>query len=150
MDDSIHSGLEDYLSGSASPEFLRALDKDPRAQIEVRQMRELSDLITTLRADEVAVPPYFYAKLATSIEKRQAARSEWNPFSFQSAFGRRVAYASLLTLTFVGTYLVARDDSSKQFVASPEAILASHDVSVDHSPADDRDTMMVTLASYGQ
>ena len=148
MDDSIQSGLEDYLSGSASPEFLRAIQQDPRAQSEVRQMRELSDLMTSLRGEELAPPPYFYAKLAASIEKRQAARSAWNPFSFQSTFGRRVAYASLLTLTFVGSYLVARDDSSKQFVASPEAILASHDTSVDHSPADDRDSMMVTLASY--
>ena len=34
MDEQIYSGLEDYLSGSASPEFLRALDKDARAQRE--------------------------------------------------------------------------------------------------------------------
>ncbi len=149
MDEKIKSGLEEYLSGSQSPEFLRALDQDARAQREVSQMREMSALMATLRSDDsVAPPPYFYAKLAASIEQQQRVRSAWNPFSFQSLLGRRVVYASLVLLTCAGSFLFVRDDSSKPFPPSPEAIMASHDVSVDHQPADDRAGMMLTLASY--
>ena len=149
MDETIYSGLEDYLSGSASPEFLRAIAKDPRAQREVEQMKEISGILASLRTEQpLAPPPYFYAKLAASIEDKQRTRSAWNPFSFQSQFGRRVAYASLVLLTCAGSFLVMRDDSAKQFVSSPEAIMASHDTNVEHEPAEDRASMMVTLASY--
>lgn len=154
MEDVIKTGLEDYLNGCPSAEFQKALEQDPALRASVHEMQSVSRLLLMLReeqaADEVVVPPGFYARLAARVEAAQAARSAWNPFSFQSAFGRRVALASLLTLGVVGSYLVARDDSSAPFVASPEAILASHDVSGAHDPADDRPNMMVTLAAYRQ
>ena len=149
MDQSIELGVEDYLNGRPSPEFQKALAQNAALRSEMEQMQLVSRLIASLRDEsDVAVPPGFYARLAGRIEEAQAARSAWNPFSFQSAFGRRVALASLLTVGIVGGYLVARDDSASPFVSSPEAILASHDTSGAHDPADDRPSMMVTLAGY--
>jgi hypothetical protein len=151
MDDLIKIGVEDYLNGRPSPEFQKALEQDPALRSRVEQMQSVSRLLSSLRDENaVDVPPGFYARLTGRIEEAQAARSAWNPFSFQSAFGRRVALASLLTVSIVGGYLVARDDSSLPANSSPEAILASHDVSNSHDPVDDRPTMMVTLAAYQQ
>lgn len=154
MEDFIKFGVEDYLNGRPSPEFQKAIDQDPALRSTVEQMHSVSRLFATLRAQESdsdnAVPPGFYARLAGRIESAQAARSAWNPFSFRTAFGRRVALASLLTLGVVGSYLVVRDDSARPFVSSPEAILASHDVSTSHDPVEDRSNMMVTLATYRQ
>lgn len=152
MDNLIKCGVEDYLNGRRSPEFQQALAQDPALLSTVEQMQSVSGLLTALRPEdrEYGVPPGFYARLSGRIEEAQAARSAWNPFSFRSAFGRRVALASLLTVGVVGGYLVARDDSAQPFVSSPEAILASHDVSASHDPAADRPNMMVTLAGYRQ
>ncbi len=150
MDDLIKFGVEDYLGGRPSPEFQKALDQDPALRSTLEQMQSVSRLLSSMRQDdrEFSVPPGFYARLAGRIETAQAARSAWNPFSFRSAFGRRVALASLLTLGVVGSYLVVRDDSMQPSVSSPEAILASHDVSAAHDPVEDRPNMMVTLAGY--
>lgn len=152
MDDVIKFGVEDYLNGRPSPEFRKALERDPALRSTVEQMQSVSRLLGSMRQEDsaYAVPPGFYARLAGRIETAQAARSAWNPFSFRSAFGRRVALASLLTVGVVGGYLVVRDDSAQPFVSSPEAILASHDVSATHDPAEDRPSMMVTLAAYRQ
>ena len=62
------------------------------------------------------------------------------------AFGRRLVFASLLTLAVLGGYLVSRET---QYTAgpSPEAILAQQ-----NSPAFDtasaEDNMLVTLTAY--
>ena len=74
--------------------------------------------------------------------------SFWSLFSLDPGFGRRVVFASLLTLAVLGSYLVSRET---EYIAapSPEAVMA-----IDQSPAQDlgaardRDMMLVTLTSY--
>jgi len=69
-------------------------------------------------------------------------------FSLDLAFGRRLVFASLMTLTVLGGYLVSREvDYLEGGGVSPEALLAQQD-----SPAfvsgQAQDKMLVTLTAY--
>jgi hypothetical protein len=69
------------------------------------------------------------------------APSLWNPFA-DFAFGRRVVFASLLTLAVLGTVLVSRETSYSPAPTTPEAVMANDQ----GSPTADR--MLVTLTAY--
>jgi anti-sigma factor RsiW len=148
--------LEDYLAGSLSPAELRALEahlgtcEDCRE--EVTAMREVRLLFSSLRVEEglagedaVVPSPGFYARVmqqAAEQQRRSPALAGW--FGFDFAFGRRLAFACLLTLAVLGSYLVSRE-TDYAAGPSPEAIMAQ-----DHSTVSphDRDHMLVTLTSY--
>jgi len=61
-------------------------------------------------------------------------------------FFRRVAFASLLLLAGLGSFLVTRESSFSG--ADAASIMAQHDPVADHSESSDRDRMLVTLATY--
>lgn len=82
------------------------------------------------------------------VGARRAAPSFASFFALDFAFGRRVAFASLLTLAIVGSYLITRET---EFPGgpSPEAVMAQQNSpSFDSAPA--RDNMLVTLTAYEQ
>lgn len=135
--------LEEYLSGSPSPrEFTAHLESCEECSAEVRVMLELSGALRAIREPEpLAVPSGFYARVAQRVEA-QRPRSFWSLFWLEPAFGRRVAFASLMTLAILGSYLISRETEYSTGPSNPAAIMAQQ------STGEDPDNMLATLASY--
>jgi hypothetical protein len=148
--------LERHLSGTASRAFHDHLDECPGCRAEVAVMIEFSKLMQEFRvAPEAAPQPPlgFYNRVANRIVEDQQ-REAWGLFSPGAAFFRRIAFASLLLLAGLGSFLVTRESSyispTAAGIATPAdaAIIVQHDLSDDHAPSADRDRMFVTLATY--
>jgi len=159
MHDIVVDELERHLSGNASRAFYQHLDICRDCRIEVAQMDDLSTLLRELRfdADAVRVKPGcspivepslgFYNKVTYRIVEHQQ-KEAWGIFSPGAAFFRRVAFASLLLLAGLGSFLVTRESSVDGVGADAAAIMAQHDPGVEHPEGSDRDRMLVTLANY--
>lgn len=150
MHDIVVDELERHLSGNASRAFYDHLDLCEPCRTEIAGMDELSTLLRELRPAEAgpAAPqpsPYFYNRLTWNIVESQR-REAWGLFSPGKAFFRRVAFASLLLLAGLGSFLVSREASFSG--ADAAAIMAQHDPALPHPDSADRDRMLVTLATY--
>jgi hypothetical protein len=157
MHDIVVDELERHLSGNASRAFYDHLDRCEPCRTEIVRMDELSALLRELRPaagtaegregfESVPQPsPYFYNRVTWDIVENQP-RGIWGLFSPGTAFFRRVAFASLLLLAGLGSFLVSREASFSGTDAA--AIMAQHDPAISHSESADRDRMLVTLATY--
>ena len=148
----VMENLEEYLSGTLQPAGQRAIEAHLKTcdacREEVRVMEDVSQMFGSLRSEEVFEPsPTFFAGVMKQVGRgREAAPSFWSLFALDFAFGRRVVFASLLTLAVLGGYLVSRETDSMGAV-SPEALLAQQDSPAFTSgPA--QDNMLVTLTAY--
>jgi anti-sigma factor RsiW len=145
--------LEDYLSGTLEPVVEREVEAHlsncSMCREEVRGMQDVSQLFVALRSSESPEPsPGFYAGVVGRVDERQAAPTFASLFGLDLAFGRRVVFASLLTLAVLGSYLVTREAQSPAG-PSPEAVMAQQNSpSFDSAPAPDN--MLVTLTAYDQ
>jgi anti-sigma factor RsiW len=150
--------LERHLSGggvykSASRAFYAHLDACADCRAEVAQMDDLSTMLRELRFDpdssstESAAQPSlgFYNRVRGQIVEKQQ-KEAWGLFSPGAVFFRRVAFASLLLLAGLGSFLVTRESGFGGTDAA--TIMAQHDPVADHSEASDRDRMLVTLATW--
>ncbi|HEX4137453.1 MAG TPA: hypothetical protein VHY84_22780 [Bryobacteraceae bacterium] len=161
MHDIVVDELETHLSGgvasrNASRAFYAHLDVCADCRAEVAAMDQLSTLLREFRfdpenavacvGDTVAQPSLgFYNRVRYGIVEKQQ-REAWGLFSPGAAFFRRVAFASLLLLAGLGSYLVSRESSFKG--ADAASIMAQHDPIAVHSDSSDRDRMLVTLATW--
>jgi hypothetical protein len=151
MHDVVMNELEEHLAGKGSPAFHAHLAGCQKCRAEVESIARVSVLIAAeLRSDPetVAQPsPFFYTRVASGIIDSQNT-DHWGLLAPGAAFFRRVAFASLLVLAGLGSYLVMRDSD----VSGTDAvtIMAQHDVTADHDASSDRDLMLVTLGSYGE
>lgn len=148
MHDIVTNELEEYLAGTASPAFHQHLGECAQCRGEIEAIAEMSVALSELRISEETLPeppPFFYTRVAAGITEKESELG-WQLMSPGAAFFRRIAFASLLVLAGLGTYLVTREND----VAGTDAatIMAQHDVTTAHSEATDRDLMLVTLASY--
>jgi len=155
----VMSSLEEYLSGLLEPASQREIEAHlnicSMCREEIRSMQDVSQLFVSLRspdalqADAAWDPsPGFLAGVMQEVGVRRAAPSFASFFALDFAFGRRVAFASLLTLAILGSYLVTRET---EFPGgpSPEAVMAQQNSpSFDSAPG--RDNMLVTLTAYEQ
>jgi len=139
----ILDGLEEYLSGSpGSREFTGHLEGCEECRTEVREMQELTSALSELRAAEPLTPPAgFYARVTQRVEA-QRPRSLWRWIWLDPGFGRRVAFASLMTLAILGSYLITREEEYSAGPPRPEMIMAQQ------APADNPDMILATIASY--
>jgi anti-sigma factor RsiW len=135
--------LEEYLSGSPSPrEFTAHLESCEECRAEVREMQELSGVLRAIRASEEFTPsPGFYAKVTRRVDA-QRPRSMWSLFRLDPGFGKRVAFASLMTMAVLGSYLITRETEYSTGPSNPEVIMAQQ------ATGENPDTMLATLASY--
>jgi hypothetical protein len=85
-------------------------------------------------------PPSFVAQVMQTVAERLAP-SFWSAFG-DFAFGRRVVFASLLTLAVLGTILVSREEAYAPNPTTPEAVMANA------AGSPNADQMLATLASY--
>jgi anti-sigma factor RsiW len=149
----VMDSLEEYLSGAIEPAAQREIEAHLLAcstcREEVRSMQDVSLLFGSLRTDEVIDPsPSFAASVMQHIADLKPAPTFAGLFALDFAFGRRLAFASLMMLAVLGSFIATRE---AQFSAgpSPEAILAQQE-----SPAFDsaaaQESMLVTLTAYEQ
>jgi hypothetical protein len=159
MHDIVIDELERHLSGggesrNASRAFYAHLDVCADCRAEVAGMEHLSMLMRELRFDHEnaaeAIPQPslgFYNRVRDRILEKPR-KEAWGLFAPGTAFFRRVAFASLLLLAGLGSFLVTRESSFSGMDAA--AIMAQHDPAAVHSEASDRDRMLVTLATWHQ
>jgi anti-sigma factor RsiW len=135
--------LEQYLAGTpGSREFTAHLESCPECRTEVSEMQELSSALAALRAsEEIAPRAGFYARVAERVEQ-QRPRSFASLFWLDPVFGKRVAFASLMILAVLGSYLISRETDYSAGPTNPETVMAQQ------APAQDPDVMLATLASY--
>jgi hypothetical protein len=147
MHDVVVNELEDHLAGNASPAFHGHLASCQDCRLEVESIAGVSGLLAELRSepDALELPPFFYTRVAAGIVEHQNTR-RWGLLAPGAAFFRRIAFASLLVLAGLGSYLVMRETDVTGTDAA--TIMAQHDVTADHAASTDRDLMLVTLASY--
>ena len=124
----VMDSLEEYLAGALKPAAQREIEAHLNAcdacREEIRTMQDVSQLFVSLRPEETASPaPGFYARVMAQVSERKAVPSVANVFGLGFAFGRRLIFASLLTLAVLGSYLVSRE-SGYAAGPSPEAVMA--------------------------
>lgn len=135
--------LEEYLAGApSSREFTAHLGSCHECRTEVKEMRELSGALVALRStEEIAPLAGFSARVSQRVEQ-QGPRSFASMFWLDPVFGKRVAFASVMTLAVLGSYLFTRETEYSTGPSNPEVIMAQH------APTQDPDVMLATLASY--
>jgi predicted anti-sigma-YlaC factor YlaD len=147
MHDVVVNELEEHLAGNASPAFHGHLASCQACRAEVESIADVSSLLAELRADEDSpeASPFFYTRVKAGIIEHQNT-NHWGLLAPGAAFFRRVAFASLVTLAVLGSYLALRQSDVQGTDAA--TIMAQHDVTADHAASSDRNLMLVTLASY--
>jgi len=144
----VMESLEEYLGGSLEPASLREIEAHlstcPMCRDEIRGMQEVSLMFGSLRKEETEqwdIAPGFYTKVMEQVSQRKAPTS---PF-MDMVFGRRLVFASLLTLAVLGGYLVGHEAGYAG--GGPEAILAQQNAPAFQS-ARAEDNMLATLTAY--
>ena len=143
--------LEEYLSGSLEPAALDKIETHLKTcegcRQEVESLQELSQCLAALRPKKTLEPsPGFYARVMERVGRQTAALSFANFFNWQFAFGRRVAFAALVTFAILGSYLIMHENASPSGL-SPEAVMAQQESpAFESGPAPDN--MLVSLTAY--
>jgi len=137
--------LERYLSGQLPPSALERFQAHlatcGECRREVEEVQESTGLLRSLKPlGAVDPPPSFVARVIEAVAG-QPAPSFWSAFG-DFAVGRRVVFASLLTLAVLGTVLVSREEAYAPNPTTPEAVMA------DAAGSPNADQMLVTLANY--
>jgi len=149
----VMDSLEEYLSGVLTPAVERQIEAHlstcETCREEVSGMREVSQLFGSLHAEEVVEPsPAFYAGVMRQVAAQKPARSFASLFALDFAFGRRLVFASLMTLAVLGTFL-ATHEAQSPMGPSPDTIMAQQE-SPSFDSATAQESMLVTLTSYEQ
>jgi hypothetical protein len=150
MHDEILNELEGYLSGEVvSRAFTRHLEGCPSCARELDEMEQINVSLHSLHIDEAEAPTPslgFYAKVTRTIEAEQKM-PVWGLFAPDLQFFRKIAFASLMLLAVLGSYLVSRQ-SEYLSPSVEQASLTEHNSTVPHETLADRQHMLVTLASF--
>src|ERR1700676_3989038 len=118
----IRNHIEDVLASSKPVPGSEHLAQCEECRIEIQGMREQTALLRELRAPEgfTSEPrPGFYARVMERIEA-EGPISIWNLF-IESAFGRRIAVASLALALLIGTCFVTPERSAQ------DSMVAAHE-----------------------
>jgi len=148
----VMESLEEYLAGSLEPADERAIEAHLIAcdscREEIRGIQDVSRLFGSLRSEEVfeSSPGFLTGVMRQVVGGRGAAPSFLGFQEFYLAFGRRLVFASLVTLAVLGGYLVSHESDYPGGV-SPEALLAQQD-SPAFSSGPAQDNMLATLTAY--
>lgn len=147
----VMDSLEELLAGTLKPEVQRDVEAHlstcGRCREDLAAMQEISLCFRVLEAPEILEPaPGFYAQVKRRVGDRQAVPAFAGSFALDFAFGRRLVFASLITLAILGSYLVSTETDYPTGL-SPAAVMAQQD-----SPAFDsargQDNMLVTMTTY--
>ncbi len=147
----VMESLEEYLSGTLKPAALRNVEAHlsncEMCRQEVVGMQQVSQWFGALKVEEELEPaPGFYARVMRQVGHRQAVPSFAGFFALNFAFGRRLVFASLVTLAALGSFLVSYE-SGYPTGLSPETVMAQQD-SPAYSTARAQENMLATMTSY--
>jgi hypothetical protein len=141
------------LGGTLEPATLREIEAHLSAcrtcREEIHGMRDVSQLFGSLRPEETGawgIAPGFYAKVMGQVNQRKTVPTFASLFALDAVLGRRLVFASLLTLAVLGGYLVSHE-TDHPVGPSPEAILAQQNAPA-FETARAEDNMLVTLTAY--
>ncbi len=155
----IRDRLEDYLRRAPGkkipPEFEEHLRQCADCRVEVSWMQEQSQLLRALappRGADLDPGAGFYARVMSRIEVQQAP-SIWAAF-LDPIFGKRLVATSVALATLMAGYLafsergvvpgpVARENDAETIIA-----VDNHPPGLGQNRGRDRDTILVTLATY--
>jgi len=149
----VMGSLEEYLAGELDPATKREIEAHlsvcEACREETRGMREVSEWLGTLHPEEALEPaPGFYTRVMQQVGERRPVPPFTSLFSLDLAFGRALAFASLVTLAVLGSYLIS-NETTYSTGPSPETVMAQQ-----NSPAFDdapgADNMLITLTTYEQ
>jgi anti-sigma factor RsiW len=117
----VRDHIEDIVAGVESASVAEHLEACEECRSDVTAMRAHSAALRELRAPDDAEPrPGFYARVMERIEA-QGPASVWNLF-IESAFGRRIAVASLALALLLGMYVISSERAADQpIVAGQQA-----------------------------
>src|ERR1700676_5601392 len=127
----IRNHIEDVLASSKPVPGSEHLAQCEECRIEIQSMREQTALLRELRAPEgfTSEPrPGFYARVMERIEA-EGPISIWNLF-IESAFGRRIAVASLALALLIGVYVVTTERSAEDATLALQAPQVSTEQSI--------------------
>jgi len=148
----IKEHLEEHLRHGPAERFPQELgthlETCDECRDEVNAFREHSSLLASLRAQEAAPAPGFYARVMERIEAQQQV-SIWSVF-LDPTFGRRLVLGSMTTLVLLGGFLVLAEANRTAPATTAESIMAveDHPPGLGQDPQRDRETILVTLATY--
>ena len=147
----VMESLEEFLSGTLKPAALRDIEAHLNScetcRREVAGMQQVSQCFGALRLEEELAPaPGFYARVMNRVGHRQAVPSFAGFFALDFAFGRRLVFASLLTLAALGSFLVSYE-SEYPTGLSPETVMAQQD-SPAYETARAQENMLATMPTY--
>jgi hypothetical protein len=154
----IRKNLEEYLKHSVSgipAEFHRHLGECGDCASELRALEAQSQLLRSLGDAKDAEPRAgFYARVMERIEAQQPF-SIWSVF-LDRKFGFRLAVVSGALAALLGGYLVTSEPGGSETGVSTSVAMsgaasgATSDVSLDQDGQQQRDAVLVDLASYRQ
>ena len=133
----IRDHVEDVLAGAqASPGAkhpgVKHMDECKECRAEISGMKEQASMLRDLRAPagvEAEPRPGFYARVLERIEA-EGPVSIWNLFT-ESAFGRRIAVASLALALLLGVYVITSERGAEDpLLASDPAPVATQPVAL--------------------
>lgn len=123
----VRDHIEDVVAGLESASVAEHLKACEECRSDVTVMRAHSATLRELKAPDDAEPrPGFYARVMERIEA-QGPASIWNLF-IESAFGRRIAMASLALALLLGMYVISSERAADQPIVAgqqsqPEVVL---------------------------
>jgi len=150
----VTDSLEEYLAGALEPVSQRAIEAHLSTcdvcREEVSSMQDISLLFGSLRLEDDTVQPSpgFCAGVMQHVGGLKPAPTFAGLFALDFAFGRRLVFASLMTLAILGGFLATRE-SQYPVGPSPDAIMAQQEAPAFDSAAA-QDNMLVTLTAYEQ
>lgn len=151
----IANRLEEFLADALEPAGRREIEAHLAAcgacREEIAELREVSLMFGSLRPEsneEHEPMPGFYSAVMRKVDERRSVPMFGGWFALDLALGRRVVFASLMTLAILGTYLISRETGYSS-APSAEAVMAQEN-SPEFDSASGPDAMLVTLTAYGR
>ena len=146
----IRERLEDYLKGAPGsvPEVEDHLRVCESCREEAASMQEQARLLHVLAPSRAMDPPVgFYARVLDRIETERRP-SFWDAF-LEPSFGRRLLATSVMVICLLGGYVALTEAANEGPATTPEAVMvAEHPAGLGSNPDRDRETVLVSLATY--
>jgi predicted anti-sigma-YlaC factor YlaD len=155
----VRDHIEDLVAGVESASVAEHVKACEECRSDVMIMRAHSAALRELKAPDDAEPrPGFYARVMERIEA-QGPASIWNLF-IESAFGRRIAVASLALALLLGVYVISSERAADQPIVAGQqaqpAVVLGEDAPgrvisrMDQSSMDksSNDDVLVNLVTY--
>ena len=147
----VMESLEEYLSGTLGPAGQRDIEAHlltcRTCREELESMRDVSLYLGSLRSEETWEPSgSFYAGVMERVTQNAPAPALASFFALDFVFGRRLVFASLLTLAVLGSYLVSRETNAPRSYSAAAVLAQQNFPAFDSAPA--QDNMLVTLTTY--